>query len=975
MKSSSDGSIEEASGRRVTNRSISHEDRSTGQHGATEAQIHQEIQSLDEFPSTSRVKNGERQLKESDNLLQVYLDDKFSFPRRHLYVDAAVERLLVRKQIPASERAIKKRKMHTTVTKLAKHENIFRKLLGYASENKEHDFSKVTYSAIKPAHTTLMGVLVQPHVPFSELARILDLTTLPKAYLYSRRDAIKVVDFADIFTRETEVPEMTSTAETNARFRISSILKMIVAMIRDKEILAIGEELSLGFCGDKIGPIEVQHVNGDGAVLSTFMSGRLDYACFRGPLRQIEEVLEYDEIRIADALNRIRAPLFQPFVRTRFDDFMATLEQNVQGALRSTGSPSVTLCWDVFALEAKHMNERFSYNNEISAATKTDSVQVLQNDDFQRSSTRDTTNGNHYDLKTKQSHIYDDVHATSVCTLGSEACTTQDQSFEPEPLSALEIFTRNPICWIDAHKQLWTLSPETFVDAALLDRYLLTVFASEQIVCHAQYIPFDFLHSSDPDDQEIANFRSLAGISHCADPHQLVPVTGIIHQSDHFYVVVILPHLKEVHILGKEILAPKQYQAENGWDYWKARLSGVSLYYGWDMRNYRVLHTDWPQNGFDCGPIACQVITFILRHGFTRNAQGFWDIPVLSCAHEMRRSMVLKVVEETLKSLTWYSSLDRENPAFLDNLYKADMDDMRRQAHDFGKNIYQTRSFLDVLEKLDRKSLACEVCAEGRKCNVLSRESVQGPPSPTGPFSFQSACENDDYPVSDDSLDENEVNDMLLQILSSSSEAGEESDDSNSQLSLSELPGPVEEPDRDDVLSEKEVLERLADRNNFNAGSQDTSRNIDGASRTKNRARREGSDAPGSRQSEQTSGPPMTPGISGSEYEPKETSTKQSRPRDLKDHLPQVIGQCLAISTKISDSEPQKPDVIKFGISSSNDWLFGLLDCTGNTRLCYVTDTSTIRTEEDLKDMLFLLLTWMIVPGHEVLQHFPKLDT
>ncbi|KAF5351196.1 hypothetical protein D9756_008365 [Leucocoprinus leucothites] len=911
-------------------------------------------------------KYGEIEFEDSGGLLQTYLDDERRSQWHDLYLGAAVRRFVDLGQFSAEERASKQQEIRKIIKSLAKHEAIFQNLLSYTDEGRKRKFYKVTYSRIGPSHLALLGVAVRPHVPFKELARFLEQATLSAPSNYPSRTDVNASDFVDVFPKETEVLEMSSTVEANARFRISTILKKVVVRLRQTEIIAFGEELSLGFCGDESGPIEVQHVTSDGTVLSTFISGRLDYVegtrcgantvvlegkrarinhednpriaiptdyvCFRAPSYQIKKALR-DSINVAEALRFIQNELFREFVGVKFVDFIASIEQRSNKSFEAFGLLDGDFRWDVFALEAKHMNERVSYNIGLSSATSTKPAALPRG--FPPFHTSDTIIGNDHPSMKSHDHTADTVNVSS----GREvprpiASSSQAQALDSDSLSPLRM---NTLFAILSVRSMPTNSWELFHPRLFLMRHFWINISS-------RFLPHIW---------EITNTRRLASISDRTDSGPLDPVLGVIHQSDHFYVVVALPRFQEVHILGKGILSLKQYQAENGWDRWK--------------------------NGFDCGPIASQVAITILRHGFEHNDQGFWGIPALSCAHEMRRSMVLR------------------DPALLESLYRPDTDEMRRQIHDFERNFNQTKSCLDVLEKLDRETLTCEFC---------------GPPALAN--SLRSACENDGYIVSDESLGEIEVNNLLLEGLSVSADTSDKSSDPGSELLSSETSeedndGATEVTSEDNGLSEEDNRSTGGIDSEDRAGKADINGDCGTGHPNKDARRRDDledetagkdSNAPGIRQSRGISSPPTASRASRSGKSSGKKSAKTQHPRDLKKHLPQVIGQCLVMyvflirfmitySNAKIDSQSQKPNIIKFGISSSNDWLFGLLDCTGNTRLCYITDTLTIRTEENLKDVIFLLLTWvsrllyflehlfirsiqMIVPGHEVLQHFPK---
>jgi hypothetical protein len=266
--------------------------------------------------------------------------------------------------------------------------------------------------------------------------------------------------------------------------------------------------------------------------------------------------------------------------------------------------------------------------------------------------------------------------------------------------------------WLDAHEQLWTLSPETYVDAVILDRYL--IMASQAIshtgVIHARYIPFNFLRSTEPTDAEIAYFRRLSGLPPTDTSCPLEPVLGIIHEHEHFYVVVILPGRDEIHVLGKEISNQVRRMRED-WNQWSRLLSGIGRYYhGWDMQDYSVLRVDWPQNGYDCGPIACQVAIHILCNDFQRDFDGFWAMPDnLPCAHRTRRSMIHLVNDRTIRYTRPFHFPSGES-RLLKQTYAAELDAINGQVQVVMNKLLEGRCIIRVLAQLEKAVLVCESC-------------------------------------------------------------------------------------------------------------------------------------------------------------------------------------------------------------------------------------------------------------------------
>ncbi|KAF9448814.1 hypothetical protein P691DRAFT_759593 [Macrolepiota fuliginosa MF-IS2] len=216
------------------------------------------------------------------------------------------------------------------------------------------------------------------------------------------------------------------------------------------------------------------------------------------------------------------------------------------------------------------------------------------------------------------------------------------------PLSHWERFSLDPNTWLYAYDQLHTLLPSKWMDAMILDRYLLMAWTECPQRYRARYMPLTFLRSQHPSPSEIALFRGISNLP--ADGTcPLEPVIGVIHGGSslnvgsHYYAVVVLPETRQVHFLGRRIDKVREEEGLFNWQGWGGQqvLNTICKYHGWDPQGYRVYHSDWRQNGYDCGPITCQVVESIWRNGFVTNPYGFWTSHTnLPCPHKTRRKML-----------------------------------------------------------------------------------------------------------------------------------------------------------------------------------------------------------------------------------------------------------------------------------------------------------------------------------------------
>ena len=75
---------------------------------------------------------------------------------------------------------------------------------------------------------------------------------------------------------------------------------------------------------------------------------------------------------------------------------------------------------------------------------------------------------------------------------------------------------------------------------------------------------------------------------------------------------------------------------------------------------------NWTQNGYDCGVIVAQVISEIWAHGFTVDPQGFWQKPILPCAHVTRIWIASDLKAHIRKGIDQFRLLATNNPHLLE---------------------------------------------------------------------------------------------------------------------------------------------------------------------------------------------------------------------------------------------------------------------------------------------------------------------
>ncbi|KAJ3561586.1 hypothetical protein NP233_g10103 [Leucocoprinus birnbaumii] len=821
---------------------------------------------------------------EPELLLPAYLAEKpCSDQRRNYFRNLATTRLTSRIQCSAGERQGRTEKMRKTIATLAKHEDTLQTILAYADGDKEYDVLKVTYSTATMTHVARMGVLIHDPTTSKELVRVLKEADVANVYSYPDYANTQTQTYAELFSMKDGVLEMLSIDETHARSRITAILMIIVKDIHDTELIAIGNEIRVGYSGKGgDGPIEIRHV------------------------------VENKVLMLQKTMN---CP--------NLVDSMESLGESINNILKLQ---DVIISFDPLALEAKGMAERFPYD---------DGELVTRGSEIVRSAfvgippeNSDASDGDHDNYPSQPRRLI------SIPFLGKSMTSLAESE---SSLLPLQLRARNPIHWIDAYEQIEFLSPEEYIDAAPLDQLLLAVSASRN--CRARYIPLFFLRVKEPSDQEVASFRRLCDPTDNTSSSSLVPILGVVHENNHFYVIVVLPLSDEVHVLGKESRdLNRQRVSQSDWTYWKAYLGGIGLYLGLDLSTYRVKHTDWPQNGVDCGPMACQVVIHILMNGFVRNSKGFWFVPTFACGHSMRLAMAQEVSEKTLETIEQFSTSLNQDRLSLERLYESDLEDIELRVNNYH---HKPETAQAVISKLKSEARSCQACSipqsalRDAKHRMISEGSWE---------EMKDRKRVEDHLFLDLPLD--------LPLPDYDGESTEDDDISSDEV------------ERRDPRTSSQYFTGLRNPGLEEQAGLNASRNGDLPSITDGKA-----------QNEQAPSPVVTnrsdSSLSDKRSRILEKPVKPQQKRNFKKHLPQVIAQCLGIHAKI-DSSFQRRDVIKFCISSSNDWLFGLLHCSGDNRECHVTETFTIRSEDDVRTMVFVLTTWIIVPGTELLEHFPK---
>jgi hypothetical protein len=138
----------------------------------------------------------------------------------------------------------------------------------------------------------------------------------------------------------------------------------------------------------------------------------------------------------------------------------------------------------------------------------------------------------------------------------------------------------------------------------------------------------------------------------------------------------------------------------------------VCRLFGWDEENLgkiRLCSVNWIQNGYDCGPIACQIVQNLLNHGLSLVA----DFQKLPCCHALRKPMAETVNNLILVGFDRFDSLGENMiKEIMGDNWDSDnwtglMDTLRRALE-----INSGSKIRAVIDDIDKAMMKCRLCQD-----------------------------------------------------------------------------------------------------------------------------------------------------------------------------------------------------------------------------------------------------------------------
>jgi hypothetical protein len=301
----------------------------------------------------------------------------------------------------------------------------------------------------------------------------------------------------------------------------------------------------------------------------------------------------------------------------------------------------------------------------------------------------------------------------------------------------------HPIFLSQAFRCLPYLNSGSWIDTSSIDIWLMHSW-EETSLPQARYIPSQFIppiHSpgeEDGDTEEIDRFRNL--FRDLPDRGTACPLETLVYVmncgpskkkgGNHFCVVVFSPSMKAIYMLGRHIGSTQSNNRSSDWASWNGHQiwKRACWLMGWTGLSEMTLRTvDWTQNGYDCGPIACQVAQHIFLKGLRTEGSGQWKRPVLlGCCHTLRLKMAELVHKVVMEGTKIYRTVRDHSHEELQRKYEGGLDGMDL-AHDemedkLGKSpVGMLHTVVRDLRQAIRKCKGCHMTIEDERLRAADQ--------------------------------------------------------------------------------------------------------------------------------------------------------------------------------------------------------------------------------------------------------------
>ncbi|KAG6369921.1 hypothetical protein JVT61DRAFT_13388, partial [Boletus reticuloceps] len=292
-----------------------------------------------------------------------------------------------------------------------------------------------------------------------------------------------------------------------------------------------------------------------------------------------------------------------------------------------------------------------------------------------------------------------------------------------------------PTIWAGTYQNLHTLKYQTWIDASILNLYLLSLWYSVSGRTHIRYVDFfsailsisSGVHSL-PDLQEVNVFQQRH-LFHTLDRDPSIPISFVVLSADHFFVIVFDYHRGSAFVLGRRISGnvpatpcPSYDDQLDDWNLWNGPLywKRIAILHSIDAvepDQVNVAVRNWTQNGYDCGPIACCVMESLMNSGLY-DADDDIYVPPIPCGHRLRLRMLAMTKEACRRSWEDYRYLSSTNLSHGD-IWRQ-WDDTPFVTEEIIAQVQQEASgeqHASIIQELNVVAANCHIC-QARRANI-----------------------------------------------------------------------------------------------------------------------------------------------------------------------------------------------------------------------------------------------------------------
>ncbi|KAH0834639.1 hypothetical protein J3R83DRAFT_10148 [Lanmaoa asiatica] len=226
-------------------------------------------------------------------------------------------------------------------------------------------------------------------------------------------------------------------------------------------------------------------------------------------------------------------------------------------------------------------------------------------------------------------------------------------------------FLSSAILWHSAYMDLDSLSNKSWIESTVADFYLASIWHDSHGSASCRFVMiFRDSHNLQLTPEMVEKYRHAHDVP-LNTPCPVVPVTFLVHDPEaaHFFAVVFDYAAQTAYVFGRKISNGNPlYNAD--WHTWRGpeRWQIIADLHHWDARNPEdtlVLMRDWPQNGYDCGPIACTLIQKCMEQGLEETWNSLLAVPngaspPIPCGHILRLNILGAVQQRCMTSFQDY---------------------------------------------------------------------------------------------------------------------------------------------------------------------------------------------------------------------------------------------------------------------------------------------------------------------------------